>query len=302
MPLYKLTEKRMKKRAREDEDGITDLKAAMREMGEDVDGSESGSGSEGWSESDSDDDEEDEDEDEDKNEDEDEEQDEDEDSDGDEDGVLDVDVEGLESGSDEEDEDVDEEDDASSSSSSSPIFPISLESALTDPIYPSPHNTSENLCVLCPDKVLKNDQMTKVHLESKLHKRSLKRYSVQLSTNPPPRDADPREVVDEILAEMDSGEIDVEPKADKKGMSTAQKESGDMDVEKKDKKRKRSNKKQRQEEKAKKLISSNSKDTNQQEEGQEAGEKLNRKARRLLALQNGEIDTKKETKEKQKQK
>ncbi|OCF60206.1 hypothetical protein L486_02886 [Kwoniella mangroviensis CBS 10435] len=294
MPLYKLTEKRMKKRAREDEDGITDLKAAMRDMGEDVDGSESGSGSEGWSESDSDDDEEDEDEDEDKNEDEDEEQDEDEDSDGDEDGGFDVDVEGLESGSDEEDEDIDEEDDASSSSSSSPT--------LTDPIYPSPHNTSENLCVLCPDKVLKNDQMTKVHLESKLHKRSLKRYSVRLSTNPPPGDADPREVVDEILAEMDSGEIDVEPKADKKGMSTAQKESGDMDVEKKDKKRIRSNKKQHQEEKAKKLISSNSKDTNQQEEGQEAGEKLNRKARRLLALQNGEIDTKKETKEKQKQK
>ncbi|WWC97620.1 hypothetical protein V866_004504 [Kwoniella sp. B9012] len=294
MPLYKLTEKRMKKRAREDEDGITDLKAAMREMGEDVDGSESesGSGSEGWSESDSDDDD-----DQEEEEDQDEDEDENEEEDEDEDGDLDVDIEGLESGSDEEDEDVDEEDDASSSSSS--IFPISLESALTDPIYPSPHNPSENLCVLCPDKVLKNDQMTKVHLESKLHKRSLKRYSSRLTTNPPPGDTDPRELVDEILAEMASGELEVEDKAkaSEKGMSTGQKEMGSG---KKDKKRKRSNKQERQEEKAKKLISSSSesKDTNQQKEGQEEGVKLNRKARRLLASQNGEI----QKTEKQKQK
>ncbi|WWD06388.1 hypothetical protein V865_004478 [Kwoniella europaea PYCC6329] len=290
----------MKKRAREDEDGITDLKAAMREMGEDADGSESGSGSEGWSESESDDDDDDEDQDED--EDEDEEQDEDEDNDEDEDGDLDVDIEGLESGSDEEDEDVDEEEDASSSSSS--IFPISLESALTDPIYSSPHNPSESLCVLCPDKVLKNDQMTRVHLESKLHKRSLKRYSIRLTTNPPPGDTDPRDLVDEILAEMDSGEVEVEAKAkaNEKAMSTGQKEMGKKDSEKKDKKRKRSNKKQRQEEKAKKLISTNSKDTNQQKEGQEEGVKLNRKARRLLALQNGEIQKTQKGEQNQQQK
>lgn len=40
MPLYKLTEKRLKKRQREDEDGITELKVKMRAMGEEIGDSE----------------------------------------------------------------------------------------------------------------------------------------------------------------------------------------------------------------------------------------------------------------------
>lgn len=40
MPLYKLTEKRLKKRQREDEAGITELKAKMRAMGDEVGDSE----------------------------------------------------------------------------------------------------------------------------------------------------------------------------------------------------------------------------------------------------------------------
>ncbi|WVW81215.1 hypothetical protein I302_103206 [Kwoniella bestiolae CBS 10118] len=282
MPLYKLTERRMKKKAREDEDGITRIKEAMREMGEDVDSaSGSGSESEGWSESesDSDDDEEDEEEEED---DEDVEEDE-------EDGDLEVDMEGLESGSgsgsDGEDEEEEENDDDASSSSS--VFPISLESALTQPIYPSPHNPHEQLCVLCPDKLLKNQQMINVHLDSKLHKRSLKRYSLRLTTNPPDAGADPREVVDEILAEMDSGE-----QVDSTKITTKRAEENNEES----RKRKRSNKKERKEAKAQQLISEQKQDSSsgkvQSEKTEEGEVKLNRKARRLLALQKGEIEKK----------
>ncbi|WRT63156.1 uncharacterized protein IL334_000059 [Kwoniella shivajii] len=289
MPLYKLTEKRMKKRAREDEDGITELKAKMREMGED-----SGSGSEGWSESDSEDDGESEEESEGevegsgKDEDDVEEEDEDDEN-------LEVDIEGLDSASDDSDDSDDEERDASGdeASSSSSVFRISLESALTQPIYRSPINPDEQLCVLCPDKALKNDQMIKVHLTSKGHKRASKRYAVRLTTNPPKEGTDPREVVEDILADMDAGELEISTSiptnSESKSKSKPQPQpttvaSQDVDGNGGDKKRKRG-KKQRQEEKAKRLAQA----------GQGQNDGMNRKARRLLALQKGEIIKKSNT-------
>ncbi|WWC57538.1 uncharacterized protein I303_100070 [Kwoniella dejecticola CBS 10117] len=320
MPLYKLTERRMQKRAREDEDGITEIKAKMREMGENVDGSES----EGWSESESDT-EDDENDDDDHEDDEEEEEDENED--------IEIDVEGLESGSEEDndgpvDDDDDGQEEEDNASSSSSVFPISLESALTEPIYPSPRNPSEQLCVLCPDKALKSDQMIQVHLGSKGHKRSLKRYSIRLTTNPPEEGTDPREVVESILEAMDAGEQPQQQSSESESKSKSESKSqvpqqqqgihnGNGNASGSgngiERKRKRRNEKERKIAKAEKLLSAQKVTTTaatventgagagagglterSKEEGTTEGEvpKLNRKARRLLGLQNGEIEKK----------
>ncbi|WWC90236.1 uncharacterized protein L201_005169 [Kwoniella dendrophila CBS 6074] len=281
MPLYKLTEKRLKKRAREDENGITEIKSKMREMGKAVDSaseddddeSMSGSDNEGWSEDDSDDDDDNEN---------------DEDDGEEEEGDLDIDVDGLDSGSEDENDDEDEDEDGDEdASSSSSVFPISIESALTQPIYRSPNDPAEQLCVLCPDKSLKSDEMIKVHLGSKGHKRSLKRYSVRITTNPPDESiTDPREIVEDILADMDAGELD----------GNAKRIEGETEVNVKaetSNKRKRNNKKERKVEKAQKLLAGQTEEKEgKQDKINDKSGQLNRKARRLLALQKGEIKQK----------
>ncbi|OCF34572.1 hypothetical protein I316_03613 [Kwoniella heveanensis BCC8398] len=306
MPLYKLTEKRMKKRAREDEQGITQIKAAMREMGDsageetDSDESVSGSGSEdeddddeqGWSEDSDDDD--------------DEEESQEEDEEGD--AELDVDIEGLDD-SDDEDEEEDEEDAGSEdgSEASSSVFPISLEGALTEPIYAN-GNADDQLCVLCPDKLMKNQHMVKIHLESKGHKRAAKRYALRLSTHPPPPDTDPREVVDDILAELDSapaggagtGESSTSVAAPDKGSNEAKASEPENEAEGSasgggvQRKRKRKmGKEERRAVRAEKLLAQAQSGTASDEKADDAAKDgasgLNRKARRLLARRNGEF-------------
>lgn len=60
MPLYKMTEKRLTKKAKEDEEGVTELKATIGLASGSSSGSGSGSDSEGSSSSDGDKDEDDE--------------------------------------------------------------------------------------------------------------------------------------------------------------------------------------------------------------------------------------------------
>ncbi|KAK4684772.1 hypothetical protein P7C73_g5395, partial [Tremellales sp. Uapishka_1] len=225
MPLYKLTSKRLEKRAREDELGITALKSKMREMGEEVGSSGSDSGSEGSEE------------------DEGEDEDEDEESDGDsgneerldsEDDSSDEDSEDEaeeerageqvgykrkrdlrdEAGAEEVDEEVDGEEDDEAVE-----FTMTIEEALTAPLYPlaAPSASGSedeettpkavyHACVLCPGKLLKNATMVAKHLESKSHERSGKRYArriAEVDTKPLTSD-DPRDVVDDILDEMEA--------------------------------------------------------------------------------------------------
>lgn len=196
MPLYKLTEKRLKKRQREDEDGITELKAKMRAMGEEIGDSEDEMDSE------SDDSEEEGSED-------------DEEEPGEEaageisesdDMEEDEEEEGEEESGSDEDEDEDED---------GPI-PMTPSEALTVPIYtPTTIPTDSDsegedeggvgarpkikLCILCPGKILKNEHMVKVHLDSGAHKRAVKRYSSYLSVNPPGKTDDPRKIARSLV-------------------------------------------------------------------------------------------------------
>ncbi|OXG28945.1 hypothetical protein C361_00599 [Cryptococcus neoformans Tu259-1] len=191
MPLYKLTEKRLKKRQREDETGITELKAKMRAMGEEVGDSEDEMDSE------SDDSEE---------ESEDDEEESGEDAAGETSGSDEEEVE--EEGEDESGSDKDEDEDG-------PI-PMTPSEALTVPIYTAisiptdsgseAEDESEdgtgpkiNLCILCPGKILKNEHMVKVHLDSNAHKRAAKRYSSYLSANPPRETDDPRKIARSLV-------------------------------------------------------------------------------------------------------
>ncbi|WVR03107.1 hypothetical protein IAU60_000097 [Kwoniella sp. DSM 27419] len=284
MPLYKLTEKRMKKKAREDEDGITQLKAAMREMGDDVD-----SGSEGWSESSDDEDDEDDEEDEgDEGDGESDDDDEEED-----DAEIDVDVEGMDDSDDEDDEEESEAGSVASSSGS--VFPITLEGATSNPIYDS---GSDRLCVLCPDKSMKNEHMVKAHLDSKGHKRAAKRYASRLASGDVPPDADPREVVDDILAGLDELQAEVSASASSAPGSKAVPADGAAGS--KRKREGKGSKKERREAKARALLESAGgavdRPTKEQEANGADGAGLNRKARRLLALQKGEISAKSPTK------
>ncbi|WVQ94402.1 hypothetical protein IAU59_001481 [Kwoniella sp. CBS 9459] len=306
MPLYKLTEKRMKKRAREDEQGITQIKAAMREMGdsagEETDTDESGSDGDededededeeaGWSE-DSDDDEE------------------DGDDDADDDAELDVDIDGLEDSDDDAEDDDEEVGSEVGSQASSSVFPISLEGALTDPIYASGSGTADDkLCVLCPDKSMKNEHMVKIHLESKGHKRAAKRYALRLTTNPPPPDADPREVVDDILADLDSAPgpsltstsaAAVAAVASASGAKSGADGNEEKNGESGKKRKRKMGKEERRAVRAEKLLAQAQAGNGEKSVGEvkEGGASegdsataagLNRKARRLLARRNGEF-------------
>ncbi|GFZ44486.1 hypothetical protein JCM24511_02208 [Saitozyma sp. JCM 24511] len=231
MPLYKITSKRLARKEREDASGLTELKAKiLEELGED-DGSSGSSGSG----SDEDEDEEEEDEsggsegsegtvDSEESSDEDEDEDEEDDAGaettlpagskrkrphGDSDSEED---DGSVSGDEDEDEDEEEEeedeDDDEEDSADVP-FTLTLDSALTSPIYPAPRSAGAGpdgrLCVLCPGKVLKHERMVEVHLSSSSHTRALKRFQSRLSTRTtdPLGTVDPREVVAAIVAQLE---------------------------------------------------------------------------------------------------
>ncbi|WWD22634.1 hypothetical protein CI109_107127 [Kwoniella shandongensis] len=283
MPLYKITEKRLKKREWEDETGITALKSKMREMGE---GSASGSGEEWSDESDSEsgsDDEgagsvSDDDDDDEGSEEEGDEEDEDVD------GELDSDAEDFDEGS--SDDDGDEEGSVggkrkrsvsvSDASDISDDFSRTVEETLEDPIYTS---GEIQRCVFCPGKLLKNDGMLKDHLESKAHKRASKRFSTHITAHPPPPGSDPREIVEQILDELEEGPIPSAPSASTKETRVTQEGAK--------KEGKSMSRKERKEHKARLLLEQN----NITGAGQEASKSgdgeggLNRKARRLLAAQ-----------------
>ncbi|KAL0253795.1 hypothetical protein I308_101172 [Cryptococcus tetragattii IND107] len=196
MPLYKLTEKRLKKRQREDEDGITELKAKMRAMGEEIGDSEDEMDSE------SDDSEE--------EGSEDDEEESVEESAGEISGSDDMEEDEEEGGEEESGSDEDEDEDEDG-----PI-PMTPSEALTVPIYtPTTIPTDSDsegedeggagarpkikLCILCPGKILKNEHMVKVHLDSGAHKRAVKRYSSYLSANPPRKADDPRKIARSLV-------------------------------------------------------------------------------------------------------
>ncbi|ADV19712.1 Hypothetical protein CGB_A5725W [Cryptococcus gattii WM276] len=196
MPLYKLTEKRLKKRQREDEDGITELKAKMRAMGEEIGDSEDEMDSE------SDDSEE--------EGSEDDEEESGEEAAGEVSGSDDMEEDEEEEGEEESGSDEDEDEDEDG-----PI-PMTPSEALTVPIYtPTTIPTDSDsegedeggagarpkikLCILCPGKILKNEHMVKVHLDSGAHKRAVKRYSSYLSANPPRKTDDPRKIARSLV-------------------------------------------------------------------------------------------------------
>ncbi|KJE00846.1 hypothetical protein I311_05562 [Cryptococcus gattii NT-10] len=196
MPLYKLTEKRLKKRQREDEDGITELKAKMRAMGEEIGDSEDEMDSE------SDDSEE--------EGSEDDEEESGEEAAGEVSGSDDMEEDEEEEGEEESGSDEDEDEDEDG-----PI-PMTPSEALTVPIYtPTTIPTDSDsegedeggagarpkikLCILCPGKILKNEYMVKVHLDSGAHKRAVKRYSSYLSANPPRKTDDPRKIARSLV-------------------------------------------------------------------------------------------------------
>ncbi|KIR30939.1 hypothetical protein I309_00292 [Cryptococcus deuterogattii LA55] len=95
-------------------------------------------------------------------------------------------------------------------------IPMTLSEALTVPIYtPTTIPTDSDsegedeggagarpkikLCILCPGKILKNEHMVKVHLDSGAHKRAAKRYSSYLSANPPHKTEDPRKIARSLV-------------------------------------------------------------------------------------------------------
>ncbi|KAK8844812.1 hypothetical protein IAR55_006662 [Kwoniella newhampshirensis] len=272
MPLYKLTEKRLKKREWEDETGITALKSKMREMGE---GSSAGSGSgDEWSdesESDSDGDEGDSGSDDDDEED----QEGSEDESESEDGELDSEAaEDFDDGSSEAESVVGKRKRAisiSDKSDASDDFSITVETALENPVY-SVGETQ--LCVLCPGKVLKNDHIVKTHLESNAHKRAAKRFFARITANPPPPGSDPREIVDEILDQLEDG---IPTPATTPTVST--KAPKDRNISKADRPK---SSKERKELKAKSMLEKKTSDGTNEILDES---KLNRKARRLLAAQ-----------------
>ena len=173
MPLYAITEKRIAKRKREDEDGTTDMKAALGVEDGSEDSDESGDSDEDEDESSEQEDDEDEDEEED-------------DRDGDDDDSS------SEEG-DDDDKEEEEDDDGSSNSEGQLSFayvrleadavfcyaasssgtkspaPMSIEQVSENPIYKLPHppyGEHSKGCIICPGKTLKHDRMVEVHLRS----------------------------------------------------------------------------------------------------------------------------------------
>ncbi|WVQ72181.1 hypothetical protein IAR50_001726 [Cryptococcus sp. DSM 104548] len=207
MPLFKLTSKRIQKRQMEDDLGITELKAKMREAGEEVPDSEdelSGEDSDEDEGSDGEEDEQD-----DGSEDEEDVEEEGSDAEGSEFGLKRKRSDSVSSlGSEEEGIEDD-------------VLDLTPEEALQTPIYafaPSPSSDNEDdeetkeeeevevddsklqkLCVLCPGKVMKNDHMVEMHLASNAHKRAAKRYEAYLDAHNPSPDTDPRSIAQSLL-------------------------------------------------------------------------------------------------------
>lgn len=91
-------------------------------------------------------------------------------------------------------------------------FPISVQDALTSPIYTlgesSDGKSRDSACVLCPGRIMRNDHMIDSHTSSKAHKRSAKRFEARLQEaekegGRPLGSDDPRDVVEAIYAELD---------------------------------------------------------------------------------------------------
>ncbi|KAJ9127939.1 hypothetical protein QFC24_000224 [Naganishia onofrii] len=208
MPLLTRIEKRLSKKDKEDKLGITDLKRKMKEMQEEngeVDDANSDSDSSGSDDSDDDSD----------------------DSDDDE-GVPLSDEEDSSSDDDEEENDEEVEEGAESEAEDDDES-IPLESVLENPIYslaedeePETAPEAEEAkdggeetdskqgpmgCMLCPNKVLKNEKMVEVHLSSKPHKRSAARFAKKIEDPTFDRSQvmDPRDIAIQIEEEIRAG-------------------------------------------------------------------------------------------------
>ncbi|TYJ53809.1 hypothetical protein B9479_005570 [Cryptococcus floricola] len=236
MPLFKLTSKRIQKRQREDELGITELKAKMREAGEDVPDSEDELSGEDSDEEDGSDEEE-EDEEEEEEEDEDEDEEEGSDAEGSESGLKRK-RSGSESSLGSAEEEYDDEEDR---------LDLTPEEALQTPIYafaPPPSSSDDEdvedkdkeeddeevddsnmhkLCALCPGKVMKNEHMVEMHLASNAHKRSAKRYEAHLDAHNPSPDTDPRTIALSLLPSHSAPTPKAE-KTEKKNKSVSKKD------------------------------------------------------------------------------
>ncbi|GHJ85607.1 hypothetical protein NliqN6_2009 [Naganishia liquefaciens] len=211
MPLLKRIEKRMSRKEKEDKLGITELKEKMKEMRED-NGEEASSDSESDESSDSED-----------SEDGDSLSDEDSSSDDEEED----DQEDKDDGDGDEGEDEDGEDIEDAESQNEEDEPLPLESVLENPIYSlAEEDKSETLpeddaasdteattpdgplgCMLCPNKVFKNEKMVEVHLESKPHKRAAARFAKKIADPAFDRSGvtDPRDIALQIEEEIRAG-------------------------------------------------------------------------------------------------
>ncbi|KAJ9108939.1 hypothetical protein QFC21_000261 [Naganishia friedmannii] len=215
MPLLTRIEKRLSKKDKEDKLGITDLKRKMKEMQEEngkADDANSDSDSSGSDDSDDSDD-----------------SDEDSDDDG---GVPLSDEEDSSSDDDDDEQDDEELEDgaAAGSEAEDEDEPIPLESVLENPIYsladeeeePETALEAEAVkdgveeadlkqgpmgCMLCPNRVLKNEKMVEVHLSSKPHKRSAARFAKKIEDPTFDRSQvmDPRDVSIQIEEEIRAG-------------------------------------------------------------------------------------------------
>ncbi|KAL7417203.1 hypothetical protein BDY24DRAFT_162803 [Mrakia frigida] len=93
-------------------------------------------------------------------------------------------------------DDEEEAEDGEATVFDTPI-PIPLNKIASSPLYPDPSNPAHQACILCPDKVLKNQQMTDSHMTSKSHKRALARFVAHLQKGDPGSE-DGRVIVEEI--------------------------------------------------------------------------------------------------------
>lgn len=136
--------------------------------------------------------------------------DEDEEDDEDEDEGSDDEASGKRKrGAEDDEEDEEEEDnDDDEELDITDVLPAIAEVA-TDPLYPtSLPELFPQACVLCPERALKHEMMAASHLASASHARALKRWNARLAAKPVEDDADPREVVEEILAQLvDAAEV-----------------------------------------------------------------------------------------------
>ena len=101
-------------------------------------------------------------------------------------------------------------------------FSLTIPEVASNPIYPlptPPHPTGSSACVVCPTRIFKNEHMEKSHLESKAHKRSMKRWEAYLAraeAEGRELEGDPRLIVEDI---MDNVEAAREVSFDVRGLS-----------------------------------------------------------------------------------